>query len=408
MTMRTMKPGGLIAALILGIGLSPAAFAAGTDAGAQVDNQASVDYDVNGQGQATETSNTETFYVDYLVTFTMQTDDSDPGTAIPLNGLANTSGAPDNGYVLNFTLVNNSNDTAGGSGTWFEFTVGNSSLTAFDGAQADDDDMQGSFAVYNDVNNDNLLDGGDTDITSSAVQVAEGGTLNLLVIAQAPATGTDGDHAVVELVASVSDSAGGAVTDGQQVNGTAGYGTPDTSVQFVHGEDLTVAPGAEDSTGTDDGAIGDTSAFQIGSATLTVEKTNVILDDTVGGTAYYVPGAQVQYIIAIGNSGTVDAEDINLSDTLPGDVTYLEDQFNAGAADFQVETFTGGSTVTTGRCTDGGGGSFQYGSENGSGGDTTPADGFGHDGTDITTNDTAAIDVAAGECVEISFAVTID
>ncbi|MFN3586942.1 MAG: hypothetical protein ACK4UT_05505, partial [Moraxellaceae bacterium] len=86
-------------AILLSAAVSPAAFAAGTTAGTNITNTATVTYeDPNGDPQS-ENSNTSTFQVDELLNVTVS--NNNPGNVTVLT--------PDNNVVLSFTVTNTGN-----------------------------------------------------------------------------------------------------------------------------------------------------------------------------------------------------------------------------------------------------------------------------------------------------------
>ena len=86
------------------------------------------------------------------------------------------------------------------------------------------------------------------------------------------------------------------------------------------------------------------------SADLEAEKTVVMISTDGSGcspapaagptadntSAYATPNACVEYVIAVTNNGSVDATDVDISDALPSDVTYV---------DATAVNFTGGTVA---------------------------------------------------------------
>lgn len=394
---------GVLAVLVWGIGLAPSAFA--VDANTQVNNSASVSYEVNSEAQPTVNSNTETFYVDIAVDFVITENDSGTPVAITPGGTSYTS----------FTLTNNAN-----SDLFFDLTADNAALTAFDGASTDSGIDMTNFVIYNDDTGANpgngIFDGDEDIITSTQVEVAaNGGTLNILVAADAPATGNDGDVAVIELAATVVDSDGDPIAMGDQANTFtfADWSGHDDSVQVVFVEDVGgKVNGAEDDTGSNDGSGQGTSAFVLQSADLVVSKSSAIIDDTLGGTAYHVPNAVVEYTIVVENLGAADATSVAITDSIAtANVTYVGDNSAYTTGDVRIRQYgTGEGATSNGACDGVLGTTTIYAEGAGDGSTDNGSDGVVYDDTndEIEVQASVGLTVPADACVEIQFQVTIN
>jgi uncharacterized repeat protein (TIGR01451 family) len=87
------------------------------------------------------------------------------------------------------------------------------------------------------------------------------------------------------------------------------------------GVDTIFADGAGISDAARDAAFSATDDYIVVTATLAAAKTSsIVLGDF--GTGAAIPGATVQYCIAVTNSGSVAATGVAISDTLPAQVTY--------------------------------------------------------------------------------------
>jgi len=74
-------------------------------------------------------------------------------------------------------------------------------------------------------------------------------------------------------------------------------------------------------------------------ANLTVIKSVVTVRDPIGATtpaALAIPGAVVQYEIAITNSGNGAASEVIVTDSLDANLTFLAGDFDGGAADVEI------------------------------------------------------------------------
>jgi uncharacterized repeat protein (TIGR01451 family) len=65
----------------------------------------------------------------------------------------------------------------------------------------------------------------------------------------------------------------------------------------------------------------------VASASLSVNKTSVVVEDPINGTSSpkAIPGATVRYTVTVQNSGSSDATSVVLVDATPVNTTYLAD-----------------------------------------------------------------------------------
>lgn len=315
-----------LAAVLL---FSQQTFAAGTTAGTDVDNLATVSYEVNtvlqtviesapglgnsnpGAGNGTITS----FEVDNRVDFTL----------VQVGGAHTVVSAGETDQYVEFLLTN----------------VGNS-VQDFRLFATQLDNPEAVFG----------RDDTDDDIGNLRVRVGVGGDP-----AGAPPTPASDDF-VDELGEDESviiylygDDLGGLVHDDVMnidltavvaEGGTAGGGAPGADLI----DDLGNAddPDAIDVVFADGAVLGDGTeterhGFVFESAGLNVSKVVSVISDPFNGTTdpKAVPGAIVEYVITVTNSGTgvLDAENVSISDDIDGDVTLITD-FYAGQ-DLEVD-----------------------------------------------------------------------
>ncbi|MCI0516862.1 MAG: DUF11 domain-containing protein [Woeseiaceae bacterium] len=345
--------------------ISSHAFAAGTDAGTTISNQAQVDYAVGGNaqtfilsdpagnsvpgpGQGTAT----TFVVDNRVDFSLVE-----------SGLAgHTPVTPgQNGEFVQFTLQN-----TGNSRQDFRLVASNL-LAAFgpvNGLTDTEDDMS-ALTVY--VDND--ANGLDTGVDQAFVdELAEDGTVDIYVVANADLTLANGDIANINLQAVVADAgAAGLGADTQDDVGNAD--TAGIDVVFAEGGAL------------GDGILDAQDGFTVSSAALSITKTATLISDPFNGTTNpkAIPGAVVEYVITVANAGTEIAENIVITDTLSADVTPVD----------PIEIDNDGAVTN---CTQ----------------SDADADNCEITGTALSIGTDAAIDVDAATTLTITFQVTID
>ena len=354
------------------------AMAAGTTAGTDVDNLATVDYFVNGNdqediesapgagnsvpgvGNGTATS----FVVDNRVDFTL----SQVGTA-------HTSVTPgDTDAFVEFLLTNNGN-----SAQDFRMTV--SQLGSGDGAV--------NLLVDTDVDMNNLRirvgNGGGAPVLGDldyADELAEDGSVTVYVFGDADVVLglVDGDVANLELSATVA-AAGTASTLGGDLSDDVGNADDPATVDVVF---------ADGGAGLGDGVESDRDGFEVESAGLNVSKVVTVLDDPFNGTTNpkAIPGATVEYVVTVVNNGSVDADNVSITDTIDSDVNFIADAY----AGQDIEIVNDGVTVSP--C-------------NADAGDADN-DGCALDGADITVgNANLAITVDAGTTLTVTYRVTI-
>lgn len=279
-----------LASLLAGAALfglaSQSALAVGTASGTSISNSATVSYSVATVAQTPITSAPVAFVVDNKVNLTVAKD-TDNATTVP--GSSNQAVA--------FTVTNNGN------------TAQRFSLTAIVGASTLTNPLTNA-RIYLDVNNDNAWDAGDTLYVNAGTfgDVAPDGTLNLLIVADAPAAESNGQTEVYNLLATTVDAGTTSVTAA-----TAGANTAGVDVVFA---DIT---GSAAGDVANDGKHSASATYTIATATLTVTKTATLLCDPINGNTNpkNVPGAAVQYAITITNAaGATSATLSQVSETL--------------------------------------------------------------------------------------------
>ncbi|WGL18501.1 hypothetical protein PVT68_09295 [Microbulbifer bruguierae] len=346
--------------ILLAVGMVPQVFAAGTAAGTPIKNTASVSYKVDGLDQEAVPSNTAEFIVDRIVDMTLEEDGASYVSTVP--GAKN--------QVTTYTLTNLSNaeiqfglEADNSAGIVFNDDKDGTNIRIF----LDDGTTPGSFdAGDTEVTSVNLL--GDTDFSASASPQA-----TIYVVIDVPLdNGGDlilnGERIEVELTATAKEAGGASLSLGPDADGA----------YTVLGDDPLLAAGA----GQYDGIVIAYGAYEVGTASLTVEKSSEVISDPINGTTspFAIPGAVIEYCIDVSNDGSAEAQSVILTDALPSEVTF------ATGADQVFETGTG---VCSSRTT------------------THAATEATFDGTDTVTA-TFTDPVAATESVWVSFRVKLN
>ncbi len=299
----------VIAASMMLFGTS-GAWALGTTAGTPISNSASLDYSAGGVSQPTVNTQTpDTFVVDKKIDMLLVTSDADQ-----------QSGAlGQQNVITHFQFQNEGNMDQN-----FTFTMTNLATGSAAANQADYD----TDADSNNVNNLEVsCDGGTNWYATGALTMEFNATDPVTVVdcqvrADIPASGSavDGDIMNIELVATAVKADG---SDETNTNGTA------DNKGLV---DVVFADGVNDSSlGSHASGKGDTaengkeaarSGYIVKTPVLDLTKTSCVYYDPVNHTIKpkRIPGAIILYVLDINNTGTLDANDITINDTLQNDL----------------------------------------------------------------------------------------
>lgn len=363
------------AVLLSSLAYMQTASAVGTDAGVTVSNRATVNYTVGTVAQAPIESS--------------PTGNSNPGAG---NG-ASTTFVVDNRINLNVTeLSGNATVVSPGQpNVVTAFTVTNTG-NATQGYQLSSSNLVGGAVFGNtdntDVSNlrvfvDNPGAGGTAgaydaafDTAANVNTLAEDGNVVVFIVADVPIAATNGQFSNVRLQA----RAAVAGTNGATLE-TETAGADTAGVDVVFGD------AGRDATQTAD------DQYSVQSAALTITKTSALISDPFNGTTNpkAIPGAVVEYLVSIANTGTVSAASVQLSDTLDGTLSFATGQYNGGLADVQIQVGAAPATFCVAE----------------SGADSN-GDGCNRIGQTLNVNPTASITVAAAQTATVRFRATIN
>jgi len=272
----------LLGALSVSV-LSLQSHAAGTAAGTEIENQASVSYNA-GAGTVTADSNVVKVKVQELVSATMQSQDAGDVAVSPTQ----------TGAVLKFMLTNTGNGNEA-----FVLTANNLTGDDFDASNFtfySDSDGSGDF----DSSTDTLL----TANTSPSLAADE--SLVIWVTSDIPSALADNDSADVQIAAlskTFSDASNSSPSPGDSV-ATAG----DNATDAVYGSS---------------GLVADQATLVVSAISVNIVKSRIAINDQFGGTQP-VPGAEVDYRITITVTGNGDANDLIVTDPLPSELTLKD------------------------------------------------------------------------------------
>lgn len=364
---RTKQLLGAVSVTALVAMTSAPAMAEGIRAGTDITNNVSVTYDSGGVTQ-TAVTDSDTFAVDRRV-----------NVVVASNDTANVDvTAGETGAVLSFDVTNLSND------------VVDLNLSAAAGSNAG----ASNFTFFVDANGNGALEAGEEVTFLDEVEADE--TIEVFVLSDIGGGLSNGDIADVVLTATAHEADTGGNGDGND-DGTLGAILSDAGGDSADQDvvDTVFADGAGDTDAAEDGAFSDTGTYEVAGAVVTVRKSSSVISDPVNGTTdpKAIPGAVIEYCIAVSNASGADATNIVVTDTLPLDVEYdatFGILLNATAT---VTPGTGGApdeAACTGGAADPGNSSF-----------TDNAPGV----ADVVTGNLN--DVSAGSALGLRFRVTI-
>jgi uncharacterized repeat protein (TIGR01451 family) len=290
------------------------AMAEGTRAGTLVSNTATVDYDVATVAQTQLPSNTVQFAVDRRVDFTLA----------PVGGALVPVTPGGNDYFFDLLLTNTSNSVLD-----FNVAIAQMAGGLVRPAQTDDADM----ATFDYAVSADFVSGLDPDPVRLGPQYVDeleaDDAIRIRVFGDAGFAMTNGQIAGVELTVNGAD--GGAAT----VEGAAlldGVANTDLGVENVFAD-----------AGLDNSEV-DRDGFIVVSAALAALKAYTVIDDGGFGTTLPIPGATIEYSVAVTNTGATGADAVQIGDVLDASVSIVLGSYNGGASDMEYDN---GGVITS-------------------------------------------------------------
>lgn len=288
-------------AAITSLAATPA-LAAGTTAGTTITNTATVDYQVGGvaQGQQSASNN---FTVDRKINLLVE----EVGT-VTTNVVPGQTNA-----VTHFRLTNSSNET-------LDFALVASQIAGGTASHGGTDTFDATnVRIYRDNTVTGTVgswDVGDTLLTGFVDELVVDTAINLFVVADIPTGLANNSVAGVTLRATAREG-GLAATQGAAITETAGANTAGKDTVFA---DLAGVAGDA----VRDGSHSDNDDYTVQTATLAVTKTSRVISDPFNSTTNpkLIPGAVVEYCIAVANSGSVAATSVVINDAVPAQLLF--------------------------------------------------------------------------------------
>lgn len=327
-SLKQIKRVGLACVALGAIAVSQQSLAAGTLAGTEIENTATVNYQVGGVSQAAINSNTAEFLVDNKVNLTVTL----------LNSAAVSVGPGGTNYVTAYRLTNLGNRAqgyvfngdAGGAG---DANMPTNTTNPF-GSPNDSFDMANTRTF---VESDPGCSGSTgapgfaiaTDTTTSVATLGPDSCVYVYVVADGVVGAANGATSVVRLSAQTR-----VATTLAALNQTSGADTAMT-------EDVVFADTDRDAIEAANGV------YVVSSATLAVAKNSRVVSDPFNNTTNpkAIPGAVMEYTIRLTNSGGANATGVVITDLLPANgITYTTASYNSGASDVSIQVGTGTPT----------------------------------------------------------------
>ena len=295
-------------AAIAAVLITPAIAMATTAQNTDVLNKVNLTYSVGGVDQTNAGANpivaTNTFKVDRKVLFSV----------VEKTPVGTTSVTPgQTGAVTAFTLSNLSNDVLD-----FTMTAANLATGAAAPRGADAFDVTGITLCRS-------TNGTTCDAAAAATLTVDNlaqdtGTTTILVFGNIPIAVTNGQISGVSLTATALQGDGTAFTTSTVAATADAVANGANTVETVFADDLTPALGNV----TRNGSSFAYDDYTVSAATLTMFKSSRIVSDGVStSNPKSIPGAVVEYCIAVSNTGGAAADLVNISDAVPGLTTYL-------------------------------------------------------------------------------------
>ena len=336
---------GLVAVALGLIGLSGQAFAQNTASGTSISNTATVNYSVSAIVQTPVTASTS-FTVDTVVNLNVT-----GGTSVNV-----TPGQT--AAVTVFTLTNTSNITSN-----FSFAQTNQAGDQFDVT---------NIAVRVDANANGTYEPA-TDVGTSVAGLARNASVTVFILGDIPGTAVNTNTSIVRLTATAINPA------------TSAAWAPDAGPDVQGGPAQIV--------------VASVSAFAqdtyvVSSAALAVSKTSTVVSDpfNLAVNPKAIPGAVMEYAIAVSNTGAQPATLQSVSDPIPANTTFLAGQYT-GARDVSIQVGAAPATFCIAEA----------------GGTDSNADGCVRTaGGALTVGAPAITTVAAASSVTLRFRVTIN
>ncbi|WP_370293953.1 hypothetical protein [Thalassolituus sp.] len=310
--------------LLAAMATLPAAVqAAGTAAGSEITNTATLNYQINGVDQ-TEVTAQDVFNVDIKVDFAL--------TRLNTTEPNETSLEADNVVVAAVQITNDGN-----APTAFVVRAEDETGTTLDingTTYTDTIDSGAAYSYYLDnplAGTQGVLDAEDTLLTGSTGEIAADDTVTVFVtVPKGDLTGVDGDALLSSVVVNGlestvndttysldtgdNDPSNGSTDDAANPNGA-------TTIEVVFAD-----TDSDNSEILRDALVLVFPNLEGDGINSNLTKSSVVISDPINGTENpkAIPGAVVEYTITLINTGTADATNVVITDELPANTTFID------------------------------------------------------------------------------------
>jgi len=327
---------GLLCVVVLALAAPHMAFADGTDSGTDIDNTATLDYQVGGIDQ-TQLSSFVTFKVDNKVDLTVVTQDGSEVTVVP--GSLFGDGVYN---VLHFRVTNVGNTAQDCSLRVVTVATGNGAK--FGGSAAfnmtPEPVPDARIFVNSAMDVAGTYDNG-TDTDNYIDELPKDSFFDVFVVLDAVLTAADGEIASYHLVATVHDAGAGGSLGDLTTADTGAWASGTVQVVFAD------AAGTASGDAQYDGQHSDQDDYEVASADLSITKSSAVMSDPFSASnPKAIPGAVIRYPIDIANVGGTDAQTVITRDQIPANTTFV-----SGSA--ATSNSNGGATITVEYSADG-------------------------------------------------------
>jgi uncharacterized repeat protein (TIGR01451 family) len=356
-SLKQIRRVGLACVAVGAISVSSQALAAGTAANTQIDNRATVNFQVGGVAQTPiESSPTgnSTAGVGNGANTSFVVDNKIDLVVAEVGAAVTSTGPGQNNVVTTFRIRNDGNNPQG-----YQLSASNlaNGTTVSFSATADGFEM-GNLRVF--VSADGAATcatppagyNAGSDTATAVNTLAADACAYVYIVADTPISATNGQAANVRLNAVTAVAGTNGVT---LVAQTGGAESP-TVVDVVFADSSTGGQTARDAAAFAD------DQYLIAAAALSVQKTSTVISDPFNGTTNpkSIPGSVVEYGITLTNTGAQPATVVTITDPIPTNTAFpVVNPYNAGASNVSIQvgaatTFclaeAGGTDLNTDGC----------------------------------------------------------